>query len=50
VEIDEDKGEEDLKDSIQFENRAIGNNIPPGYIPAIERGMVLEESFSYIQF
>jgi len=42
TEVDANLDEEELKQSNEFVNELVGNNIPPNYIPAIQRGF--EES------
>jgi elongation factor G len=38
VDLEDDCNDEALAKTVFLENRLIGNNIPPSYIPAIERG------------
>ena len=38
IELDEEAEDEELEKTVQFESQLLGNNIPPSYVPAIERG------------
>ena len=41
VDLDEENcDDKSLAETVIFDNHLIGNNIPPSYVPAIERGFV----------
>jgi elongation factor G len=40
LDLDDDVDEEDVKDTVVFESRLVGEAIPPAYVPAIEKGFL----------